>query len=238
MSSADQEAVSKSFHDVALQLLQASVAAWPEDPLLPIAVAQFQRLDHGTALEGFKEHFGRHVEGFRKRDTEALFEAAKDPLVAAVDIETKFRNSNANTQDTLWTYLGHLCRYVTMGDLYKYIPTPVMGAVTEAAEDLKKQLDAGSVDIMSINPFELGQQVMSRFKADELENMMTSMMTNPDAMNAMMTQMTSLLGPGGGGLGGGGIPNMSEFVTAAMGPNGTGTDLSSLMKLMGPPPKK
>jgi hypothetical protein len=221
------DSVAITFHNMAVQFLQASVSNWPSDVLLPIAQAKLNEMEPKVAMDGFDKTFGRYVERLSRRDVTALFEAAKEPLVAAIDIEAKFTAANAATKETIWTYIGHLCKFHSVGKLYNFIPTPVLGAVNEAANDLKAKLDSGEIDPRSINPFELGQRVMAQFDPADLDKMMKDVLKNPDAMNAVMAQMSGFLGSAAGGTvsGPGGLSL----------PNVPGLDLASMMKFLGPP---
>lgn len=195
---ADRGALRKGFHDMVQELIDASVAAWPEDSLLPLARTAFKSVSHDDAVLGFQERFGGLVDRLAQKDTSAVREAAKDPLFVGLNIEEKFFGSNEATQNTLWTYVGHLCRFVTMEKMYKHIPKKVLGAVNAAAENLKKALDDGTIDPSAINPMELGQSVMSQFNPDDIAQMMKEMTSNPEAMASMIAQMSSVLGSAGG----------------------------------------
>lgn len=186
-----------AFHEMAVQFAEASVAAWPEDPLLPIVVAQIKGLAPETSVDLFMEHFGAHVDGLSKQDPEALYACAQVPAAVPLDLKSKYDGANENTRSTIWTYVGHLCRFTAMMKLYKHIPANILGAVHETARGLKDQLESGAVDPSSINPMELGQKVMSRFQPAEIEKMMNDMMKNTDLLNTVMAQMGSVLGPGG-----------------------------------------
>jgi len=212
MSELTKSSTDAAFHEVTKQLIEASVAAWPEDLLLPIALSQWAQLSHTESLELFEKHLGHLSNRLAQRDPEALFEAGQDPALAALNIKEKFQGANESTQKTLWTYIGHMCRFGTMNKLYSFIPSTVMSAVTDAAQDLKSKLDSGEIDTTSINPMDLGKSVMSRFKPEELESMMKSLMSNQDAMNTIMAQMSSVMESGGNGM----------------------PDMSGLMKFLGP----
>ena len=194
-----KESVCKAFYDMSIQFIDASIEVWPQDALLQIAAVQIRAVtEPGSFLDQFDSIFGSYVDKLASKDTQALFEAAKNPLVAALDIQLKFEGASESTRETIWTYITNLCRFVTMNKLYKHIPTNVLDAVSVAAEDLKVQMDNGTMDTANINPFELGQQVMAKFNPNEIQDIMKNIMSNQDVMNSMMTQMTSLLGQSGG----------------------------------------
>lgn len=203
-----KSSVSFAFHEMAVQFGEASIAAWPEDPLLPIAVAQVKGLAPQDAVDLFMEHFGAHVDGLSKQDANAIYECAAVPCAVPLDIKTKYDGANENTRTTIWTYVGHLCRFTAMMKLYRHIPANVLGAVHETARGLKDQLENGTLDPSSINPMELGQKVMAQFQPAEIETMMNDMMKNTDLLNTVMAQMGSVLGPGG--LAGAALPGGLE----------------------------
>lgn len=182
-----------AFHEITKQLIEASIAAWPEDPLLPLALQTWATVEptHGMFL--FENHFGSLVNRLVAKDPEALFTAAKDPALAAIGIEAKFKGATEATQATLWTYIGHMCRFSSMNKLYDHIPSNVLSAVTDAAKELKDRLDSGDIEASGINPMELGQSVMSKFKPEELDSMMKGIMNNPEIMSSLMSQMNSVL---------------------------------------------
>jgi hypothetical protein len=211
MSELTKSSTDSAFHEVTKQLIEASIAAWPEDQLLPIALAQWSLLDPSESLKLFETHFGHLANSLTQKDQNALFEAGQDPALLALNIKEKYLSANESTQKTLWTYIGHMCRFGTMNKLYEYIPKNVMAAVTDAAHDLKTRLDSGELDTSSINPMDLGKSVMSKFKPEELESMMKSLMSNKDAMNTIMAQMSSVMESGNGS-----------------------PDMSSLLKFLGP----
>ena len=190
---------------MATQLIEASISAWPEDVLLQIALAEFKKLEPSRALELFHATFEDYLDGLSKKDEETLWRLSEHPLVAAINIKEKFSASSKSTQDTLWTYLGHLCRFSGMKSLYKFIPSNVLSSVNEAAQNLKRDLDSGKVDSKSVNPLELGQQVMSQFKPEEIEAMMKKITSDPKAMAIMMNQMSSAME-------GGGLESMLNFM--------------------------
>ena len=189
-----QSSVERAFFDVTVQFLADSVVAWPDDSLLPIALSEFKKLESSVALKLFQKHFADQITGLAKKDIAALYEAAREPNIAAINIEAKFSAANSSTQETMWTYISHMCRFASMQKLYEHIPSSILGAVTTAAQDLKGRIDSGDVDPSSVNPFELGKEVMAKFRPEELESMMKNIMGNPETMNSLMSQMSSALG--------------------------------------------
>jgi hypothetical protein len=193
MAEVTQSSTFIAFHEITKQLIEASISAWPEDALLPLALQTWSALEPEASMTLFETHFGSLSGRLALKEPEALFEAGRHAALEAIQIETKFKAASEATQNTLWTYIGHMCRFTSMNKLYAYIPGNVLSAVTDAAKDLKDKLDAGDIDTNTINPMELGQSVMSKFKPEELESMMKGIMSNPDIMNNLMSQMNSVL---------------------------------------------
>lgn len=193
MAEVTQSSTYIAFHEITKQLIEASISAWPEDPLLPLALQTWATVDPKESMGLFEKHFGHLHARLVQHEPEALFEAGRIEALQAINIEAKFKGANEGTQSTLWSYIGHMCRFSSMNKLYAYIPENVLSAVTDAAKDLKDKLDSGSIDSSAINPMELGQSVMSRFKPEELESMMKGIMGNPDMMTNLMSQMSSVL---------------------------------------------
>jgi hypothetical protein len=210
--------------DMCTQLIESSVAAWPEDTLLPIALVDFKKLKPEDAFNLVIEHLGQYMDGLALKNSAVLFEAAKIPALAAIGIQAKFEAANASTRDTLWNYITHICKYVTMSKLYKNIPENILGAVNDAASGLKSKLDDGSIDLSSVNPYELGQQVMAKFNPKELEDMMRQITSNPETMSSIMAQMSSVLGPEA-------LSNVASSMSESTGQ----IDLASLLKFMPKP---
>jgi len=193
-----EQSVEKGFHHMVVQLIEASIAAWPEDALMPLGLVEFKKLDDKKALALFQQHFDPYIEGLTKKDEEVLLKACTEPVFTGMDLDEKFRQANDSTKQTLWNYIGHLCRFASMKTLYKYIPENVLASVSEAAAGLKKSLDSGAMSPKDINPMQLGQQVMSQFKPEQIEAMMSEITKDPKAMSLMMTQMASAMESGGG----------------------------------------
>jgi hypothetical protein len=227
------DSIAMSFHNMACQFLDACVGNWPDDVLLPIALAQIKAMKPMEVFTGFDKNFGQYVDKLSRRDPEGIKLAASVALIEALQAEAKFAASNKATQDTVWSYITQLCKFHSVAKLYHHMPAPVLGAVNEAAASLKARLESGETDLSKINPFELGQEVMSRFDPEEMQKMMSDMFKNPEAMNAVMAQMSGLLGSGlpGGGLGG--LPGLGAL---GLGGDGglPGMDLEAMMRLMGP----
>ena len=156
------------------------------------------------------------------RDASVVDDISKDENLAVLEIKAKFDSLNEEDREFFWTYLAHIAKLSSMQKIYKHIPKNVMNSVTEAAVDLKQRMESGQLDPSKINPFELGQEVMSKFQPAELETLMRDLMGNKEAMGAMMSQMNSMMGV---------KADMSDPASIASLANKQ-FDISSLMKMM------
>ena len=234
-----------NFLTVATQFVDASCVAWPSDPLLPLASVTLKKLEPQIALDLFETTFGSLVNSLAKKDVEALYKVGSHEALTALCIKEKYDGANEATREVLCSYIGNMCKIVSMKRLYKHIPNGVLGAVTDAAQKLKTRLDSGTLDVSTLNPYDIGKEVMDKFNPNELESMMKDFMKNEEAMETVMTQMSAMMnGPGGAklseqmatafanGMPGGGIPGMDglnmEQMLASMTGSMTGPkDLSS-----------
>ena len=219
-----------NFLTIAVQFVDASCVAWPADPLLPLASVTLKKLEPQIALDLFESNFGTLVNALAKKDEQALFTVGDHEALKALCVREKYEGANEATREVLWTYIGNLCKIISMKRLYKHIPSGVLGAVTDAAHNLKSRLDSGSIDVGSLNPYEIGKEVMEKFNPNELEHMMKDFMKNEEAMETVMTQMSAMMnGPAGAKL--------SEQMTAAFASSGlgggAGGDLGSLASGLG-----
>jgi len=189
-----REQLALAFHGIALEFVKNSAEAWPMEILLPIAYERIKSMSATLALDLFDSTFGPWVDKLTLKDEEALFEAAKVPALDALDIQDKYTSANESTKATIWKFIGELCKYSTMNKLYKHIPSEILSAVSETANSLKQQIEDGTVDTTNLNPFELGQQVVSKFDPKQIKGLMTSLMSNESVMKSMVTQVTGMLG--------------------------------------------
>jgi len=235
--------IETAFLNLSIQFVESCVAAWPEDPLLPIAASQIKALTGAQAISLFENEAKNYLDGLSRRNEAALFELGRSTNLAALAIEDKYKGANINTRDTIWTYLNHLSRFVSMYRLYSQIPSELLNAVNEAASGLKESIEKGSADMNSLNPFELGQSVMNKFTPEALDNIMKQMIGNPDSMTSLLNNMSGLVGSQAPALSaaidtlknpnGPDVNVLADALASVSGPAGTGGfDMMSLLKFM------
>jgi hypothetical protein len=224
--------IARAFHETSIQFAEASVSAWPDDAYLPLALASLKSTKDAEALlDATAKAFGSKVDALARKDPQALFAVGRHEQLAILGIEAKYAGANGATQDTIWAYVGSLCKFVSMYGLYAKIPSAILGVVNGAAMDLKAAIDSGAMDMNSINPMELGQKVMAQIDPREIESFMTSLMSDQDAMMSMMTQMSSIVGGPSAIMGqAGGMEAFQAALQNAGGSGGLNMDIGSLLK--------
>jgi hypothetical protein len=190
----EQPDVVKSFFEKSKDFLAYAVAKFPEDVYLPIAKVTVDAMTPEKALELYDAQFHVFSDRLMNKDESVIDVIAKDENLAVLEISQKFASMTAEDRDFFWMHMVHIAKLASMQKIYKHIPSNVMASVTEAAMDLKEKMDSGTLDPTKINPFELGQEVMSKFAPEELEKLMKDLLGNKEAMSAMMSQMSSMIG--------------------------------------------
>jgi hypothetical protein len=186
--------VVKTFFDKSKDFMAYAVAKFPEDPYLPIAKLTVDAFTAEKALELYDTQFNVFNDRLMSKDETVIDDIAKDENLAVLDISAKFSSMTAEDRDFFWVHIVHIAKLSSMQKIYKHIPSNVMASVTEAAIGLRDKMDAGTLDPTKINPFELGQEVMAKFEPAELEKLMKDLLGNKEAMGAMMSQMSSMIG--------------------------------------------
>jgi hypothetical protein len=190
----EQPDIVKSFFEKSKEFMAYAVAKFPEDVYLPIAKAAVDGMTAENALGLYYSQFDSFNDRLMAKDETVVEDIAKDENLAVLEISSKFASMTAEDRDFFWVHMTHIAKLASMQKIYKHIPTNVMASVTEAALDLKEKMESGTLDPTKINPFELGQEVMAKFEPAELEKLMKNLLGNKEAMNAMMSQMSSMIG--------------------------------------------
>lgn len=230
---ATRQQLAAAFKDTAVQFAESAIAAWPEDALLPAAAAELRSVDATVLLEAAQRNFGKHIAALNQKDPKALFEVGRHEQLAILNFEAKYAGANSATQDTVWAYVSSLCKFVSMYGLYGQIPTGILSVVNGTAFELKSAIEAGAMDVNSINPMELGQRVMAQINPKEMENFMNAIMQDQDAMMNMMSQMSNIVGGPGAVLAqGGGLGALQSALQATGGGATPDLDIASMLKFM------
>jgi hypothetical protein len=190
----EQPDVKKTFLVKSIELMTLAVAKFSDDVYLPIAKLAVEKMDPKEALDNYDLQFGKYNDRLMSKDMSVIDDLSVDENLAVLELKTKFDGLSEEDREFFWTHIVHVAKLSSMHKIYKHIPENVMTSVTEAALDLKTRMDSGEIDPTKVNPFELGQQVMSKFQPEELEKMMKDLMGNKEAMSAMMSQMSSMIG--------------------------------------------
>ena len=222
--------VATSFVDMATQLMNTLSDAWPSEfqPLTNVK-------DKKALLASFVATYGHLFAKASAKDI-TIFD---DPVFNSYKPREKLSQIDVNI---LWQYIVPMVKFATMHDLYKGIPNNIMDVISGTVQDIKSQIDSGTLDMKTLNPFELGQSVMAKMNPDEVMRMTQSLLGNEQQMEQMMKSMQVLLsgsmgasmplgGPNGGLQGPQGLPGLEALGPLLNGSDGA-PDLSSLFKLL------
>jgi len=114
----------------------------------------------------FKQNSAR----LKERDSSALFAVVDGiPLLKDVDIRGKWSDPDftEESKQNLWQYLSALETY---GGLYCAVPAGVMGRIEQVATTLSAKLQAGTLDIASIDITAFGEDLMSGLSPEEMRD--------------------------------------------------------------------
>jgi hypothetical protein len=181
-----------NFSGILKQLLDTVTEAWPE---LESVRNICNTVPKDQLTSKFHEHF-QHL--YRKAMTKdiTLFQ---DPVFEAYGVQQKLTECTPETMKILWDYIEHLVRFATMDNMYRGIPSNIMRIISGAVGTVKERMDNGTMDESMLNPLKLGQDVMSKVSADEVEQMTQQLLSNEQQVSNMLNSMQILLegmGPG------------------------------------------
>jgi len=114
----------------------------------------------------FKQNSAR----LKERDSVALFAVVDGiPLLEGIDIRNKWGDPDftEESKQNLWQYLSALETY---GGLYCAVPAGVMGRIEQVATTMSAKLQAGTLDIASIDISAFGEDLMSGLSPEEMKD--------------------------------------------------------------------
>jgi len=230
------EGVLQQFLDMGLQFLNAAVEVWPEDRVLAAwkETAETARASGEdsrmralavAAQREFHDTFKDHYERLQKKDSAVI--DADLPLLATLDVKAKWRAADAAVRDTVWEYVQQLAQFSSMYTLYNKCPGGLMGKVTSMASALVSKLEAGEMDMASINPLQLSQQMLANMDPQDLESFGRELSSGGDIMG-MMSMVQGMVGGMGADAG---MPDLASML-------GGGGGMAGLASMMGGPPTR
>ena len=237
MSSSDfpspSEGVLQQFLAMSLQFLDAAVEVWPQDAVLAEwkITAEAARASgedarmRALALRAQAEFHGAFKDSYerlQKKDATLLQEAI--PLLAVLDLPAKWHAADAAVRETVWEYVQQLAQFSSMYTLYSKCPGGLMGKVTSMASALVSKLEAGEMDMASINPMQLSQQMLANMDPQDLENFGRELSSGGDIMG-MMSMMQGMVGSMGADTG---IPYLSSMLGGGGGMEGLAAMLGGM----------
>lgn len=237
------EGVLQQFVLLALQFLSASAEVWPEDALIAswkarADAAQTDSLlpgadglalrDLGVAMHAaFHENFKNHYELLRTQDDAALLRA-RIPVLEELGAAAKWQDAHASVRQTVWQYATELGQLSSMLTLYQKCPGGIMSKVTNLASSIAARVDAGEMDMSSINPLQLSQQMLSGMDQEDLDAFGRELLSGGGDMQGLMGMMQGMVGTMGGAAG---MPDIAAMMRGGGGGAGMGGmgDIAALL---------
>jgi hypothetical protein len=219
----------EAFYDQAMAALQWASRRWPSETVIalgPKAFALFYETNKAGAIADFTRAFGhlatQLMEGPETAE-KALAEIAAHEAFSATGLLDKLAelkagvgggaaggsSEDAEALGQFWAYVSGLARFSSMYDLYAAVPDKILDSVDSIATKLKQRIDSEGLSNVPLNPFALGQEVMSSFSPDEMQGLMAQLTAKPEALMGMIQKMSTIVGtggPGGGAAGTAGLP--------------------------------
>lgn len=175
-----RDAVSTGFYEVVVQFAKTLSETWPTR--FPKDIWPVER--KLELLDRFANDYSHLFERAQRHDA-SIFE---DPI-----LEEYKDLVDPSSLTVFWQYSDHLVRFGSVYKMYGAIPTNVMGILGESIQDIKGKLEAGTLDPKYMNPLEIGQDVMKRLKPEDMQAMMSHLMSNQDQMMEMMSTVMGLM---------------------------------------------
>ena len=233
------EGMLQQFLAMGLQFLEAAVEVWPGDSVLAQwkAVAEAARASGEESMRAlalaahaeFHATFQDSYERLKKKD-ETLILQGSIPVLERLGLAAKWRAADAATRASVWEYAQQLAQFSSMYVLYSKCPGGLMGKVTSMASSLVSKLEAGEMDLASINPMQLSQQMLAGMDPSDLEAFGRELSSGGDIMGMMsmvqgmvgnmgaesgMPDLSAMLGGGGGGAGA--MPGLAAMLGGGQG---------------------
>lgn len=229
------EGMLQQFLAMGLQFLEAAVEVWPSDAVLAQwkAAADSARASgddaamRALALQAqadFHDTFKDDYERLKKKD-DALILQSSSPLLQSLGMAAKWRAADAATQASVWEYAQQLGQFSSMYVLYSKCPGGLMGKVTSMASSLVSRLEAGEMDLASINPMQLSQQMLAGMDPSDLEAFGRELSSGGDIMG-MMSMVQGMVGGMGADAG---MPDLSALLSGGGGGAGAMPALAGLL---------
>ena len=260
MMPAARDILLEQFGQACYQFLDASCEVWPECSVLKLYKAEFDAANANPviaktfveSLHGkFQEQFKAYITQLIQKDASVVTQPV--PFLLEVKAASKYASADSSVQDTCLEYAKQIAQAASINDVYSKCPSRMMDQVAKLATSFVKDIEAGRMDISTLNPLEISQKVMSSLNPSDIEEF-GKQLSAQGGMEGVMSMMQNVMGsmPGGmGGLGnmmsslgaGGFDPSALAGMMSSLGGSGGGADgglasmmggldLASMMKMM------
>jgi hypothetical protein len=250
-----KEILLEQFGQICFQFLDASAEVWPECPVLKQYKADFEAANANPQLAkpfvsklhtAFQQQFKEYSTRLMQKDASIVQEQI--PFLLDIDASGKFASVDEEVRKTCLEYGKQVAQAASINDVYSKCPSKMMDQVASLASTFVKDLEAGKMDIKSLNPMEISQRVMAQLSPKDIEEF-GRQLTTDGGLEGVMSMMQSMMsnlpaGAAGGASPFGNIdPSMIMNMMSSMGAMGGGAaggaaggmpfDPSMLMNLLG-----
>lgn len=151
----------------------------------------------GTSMiETFSEQFKDSFDTILNKD-ESFFEIDHPILQGIIGAKQKWMVLKPEQKRNVWVEMAMLVQYANLGRMYRLCPTKMMDMISSMADKVSRQVANGEMNLDTLNPMELGQNLVSSMSPEEIEDIGRTLMqkeTMEDMMKLMQTSMKGLQG--------------------------------------------
>jgi hypothetical protein len=156
-----------------------------------------ERLDLGNEIcVKFYSAFGKEFSKIVAKDDD--FFALKISYLHDVNARELYTRASSSQKEKIWEFLKTVSQYSGMVDMYNKCPESMLRTLSGVAGGIIGKLQAGEMDISTLNPLALGQMMMKDMKSSDLESFGQAVLSGGNMENMMGLMMGSLENlPGG-----------------------------------------
>ena len=163
-----------------------------------------ERLEFGNLLSvKFYEAFGKDFAKIVSKD-DAFF-SLRIPFLLEIKAQELYEKASSGQKEKIWEFLKTISQYSGMVDMYNKCPDSMLRTLSGVAGGIIGKLQAGQMDMSTLNPLALGQMMMKDMNASDLESFGQAVLSGGNMENMMGLMMGSLDSLPGG------APDMSMF---------------------------
>lgn len=210
------------FCDMLGQFLTACITVWPEDSALKEykmgydmmmnpALGALAQSGKEKLIKEYHDSLSPYFQRCVDKDP-TLFTEESIPILEEVHLREKWlSNISEQTRETIWVYILELNRLCQMHcSLFSKIPGTALEKIQSISQDLAAKVQSGQLNLQDIDMASLGQDVVAGLSEEELQGLMSGVLSDPSAI----ANLASSMAPGSGldasvlaqAVSGGGLP--------------------------------